>query len=268
MKLNFGKKLALTIHWLLSLLICAFAAISRISPTLIDDAVNLLNTKLGANLATVIGIAVLAIYALFAALSICIILGGRGKKSERGFITVDSSDAGRTRIAIGAVEQMIRQAVRGVDSITDMKSSIENNSDSISIACSVAIANGAHVPTVTMNIQRAIRGYIELNCGVAVREVSVSVHSLDDGEGKGRRRGFKPAVAAPAAPVYAPVSETVKETVAEIAKEEAPAPEAEMQAEAVPCEEADVSLPETAPIELTLDAPEEIEEPQETPEAE
>lgn len=263
MKLNFGKKLALTLHWLLSVLICAFAAITRISPTLIDDAVNLLNTKLGANLAMAAGIAVLAIYVLLAALTICIIFGGRGKKSERGFITVDSSDAGRTRIAIGAVEQMIRQAVRGVDGITDMKSSIENNSDSISIACSVAIANGAHVPTVTMNIQRAIRGYIELNCGVAVREVSVSVHSLDDGEGKGRRRGFKPA-AAPVAPACIPVPETVKETAAE----EAPAPEAEPQAEAAVCEEAESVLPETAAIELTLDAPEETEDMQETPEAE
>ena len=43
----------------------------------------------------------------------------------------------------------------------------------------MTISSGAHIPTVTANIQRAIRSYIELNCGVAVRAVSVSVHAVD-----------------------------------------------------------------------------------------
>lgn len=263
MKLNFGKKLLLTLHWLMSVLVCAFAAIHCIFPQLIDDMTNFINTRLGENIAMVAGIAALAVYALLAVLAICIIHGGRGKRDERGFITVDSSDAGRTRIAIGAVEQMIRQAVRGVDGITDMKSSIENNSDSISIACSVAIANGAHVPTVTMNIQRAIRGYIELNCGVAVREVSVSVHSLDDGEGKGRRRGFKSAGNVPtAAPVYVPeVPKAQESAVASDAQPEIACPEPEIEPEAE-------IISEPEPIKLTLDAPEEAEEPSQSAEAE
>ena len=66
----------------------------------------------------------------------------------------------------------------------------------ISIHTNVTIAAGAHVPTVTMNIQRAIRSYIELNCGVAVREVSVSVNALESGEAT--RHGRKKAATEPA----------------------------------------------------------------------
>ena len=60
----------------------------------------------------------------------------------------------------------------------------------------MTIAAGAHVPTVTMNIQRAIRSYIELNCCVAVREVSVSVNALESGEAT--RHGRKKTATEPA----------------------------------------------------------------------
>ena len=88
-------------------------------------------------------------------------------------------------IAVGAVEQMIRQAVRGVPGIVEMKASIVDSDNSITIHADIGILNGTHVPTVTASIQRAIRGYIEQNCGVAVRGVSVSVHSLAEAEEAG-----------------------------------------------------------------------------------
>lgn len=246
MKLNFGKRLVLFVHWLLSLLLCVFAAASCISPQIIDEIAAKISAMLGAGLAEIAGIALLAVYVLFAVLAVIVIFGRQGKRSERGFITVDSSEAGRTRIAVGAVDQMIRQAVRGVDGITDMKASIVNNQDAIAISCNVGIMSGVHVPTVTMNIQRAIRSYIELNCGVAVSEVGVSVHSMEDAEGgRGRKKG-KAVSAAPAAaaPVYVPVQEPAvqPEVVAE------PVEEAASEEESM--------LPEIEPISLTLEVPE------------
>lgn len=244
MKLNFGKKLLLFIHWLLSLLLFAFTLVRFVAPQPIDALASLVNGLLGDALAEFAGIALLVFYLIFAVAAIIILFARPDKRAERGFITVDSSDAGRTRIAIGAVDQMIRQAVRAVNGITEMKSSIVNNVDSISIACTVTIANGAHVPTVTMNIQRAIRGYIELNCGVAVRDVSVSVQSLDDGEGKGRKKGFKAVPAAvPAETAYVP--EPVKaDVISDPVAEEIPA-----------AAEEEPVLPEIEPIALTLDPP-------------
>ncbi|MBQ8507911.1 MAG: alkaline shock response membrane anchor protein AmaP [Clostridia bacterium] len=261
MKLNFGKKLVLVLHWLLSLIACAMAVFFCVWPETIAKGFDFLYSLIGKGSADIVGAVVLAIYALLSVITAVMLFSSKNRRAERGFITVDSSDAGRTRIAIGAVDQMIRQAVRGVEGIADMKSGIVNNTDAISINCSVTIANGAHVPTVTMNIQRAIRSYIELNCGVAVREVSVSVHALDDGSGKGRKKGKNTAqAAAPSAPVYAPepVQEAVKEIesvaepVIELVAEEEPAPAVE--------EEETAELPEIEPITLTLDPPAEADE--------
>lgn len=212
MKLNFGKRLVLFLHWLLSLIVFALVVLWCVSPQIATDIPEMINRVIGAGVAEIAGIAAAVIYVLLAVLSVAFIFSRDKKKGERGFITVDSSEAGRTRIAISAVEQMIRQAVRCVDGIADLKANIINNEDTISINTSVAIVSGAHVPTVTMNIQRAIRSYIELNCGVGVREVSVSVHSLENAEegGKhGRRKGSAGNV--PVSPVYQPVEEPKQE---------------------------------------------------------
>ena len=206
MKLNFGKKLVLFLHWLLSLAICALFVCLLLKPDwfkLVTDFIDSLLVGYG----DIASFVLLGVYALLAVLSVIFIFSGRKNRGDRGFITVDSSEAGRTRISIGAVDQMIRQAVRSVEGIADMKSGIINNDDAISINVAVTIVSGAHVPTVTMNIQRSVRSYIELNCGVAVREVSVSVNALENNQdgGKGRRRNNAPA---PAAPVIVPVAET------------------------------------------------------------
>ena len=245
MKLNFGKRLVLFLHWLLSLVACALVVLWCIAPQIATDIPEIVNRLIGAGVAEIASIALLVIYVLLSVATVAFIFARDKKRGERGFITVDSSEAGRTRIAISAVEQMIRQAVRCVDGIADMKASIINNEDTISINTSVAIVSGAHVPTVTMNIQRAIRSYIELNCGVGVREVSVSVHSLENTEenGKGSRR--KGAIGSvPASPVYQPVETPKQETVvveeksAELNVSEETAPVQETEAEENTAEQA------------------------------
>lgn len=229
MKLNFGKRLVLFVHWLLSLIVFALVVLWCVAPQIATDIPEMINHAIGTEMAEIAGIVAAVVYVLLTVFSVAFIFSRDKKKGERGFITVDSSEAGRTRIAIGAVEQMIRQAVRCVDGIADMKASIINNEDTISINTSVAIVSGAHVPTVTMNIQRAIRSYIELNCGVGVREVSVSVHSLENTEegGKhGRRKGSVGNV--PVSPVYQPAEEPKQVTVVE-EESVAPVQEADVQ---------------------------------------
>ena len=82
------------------------------------------------------------------------------------------------RISVSAVEQMVKQAVHAVEGISEMKIAISGDDDAIAINVNVALLSGSHVPTVTMNMQRAIRQYVESNCGVSVQSVSVSIQSV------------------------------------------------------------------------------------------
>ena len=92
------------------------------------------------------------------------------------------------RISVSAVEQMVKQAVHAVEGISEMKIAISGDDDAIAINVNVALLSGSHVPTVTMNMQRAIRQYVESNCGVSVQSVSVSIQSVvSPSEPTGRR---------------------------------------------------------------------------------
>jgi len=233
MKLNFGKRLLLFLHWLLSLLAIISLILFCVNPAFLARVADYVNQLIGSDLTEILCIVVLAVYALLSLLTLLVIFARNKNRADRSFISIDSSDTGRTRIAISAVEQMIRQAVRAVDGLGEMKCSIVNNDDSICISANVTLRNGAHVPTVTMNMKRAIRDYIELNCGVAVREISVNVNSVETPvEGK---RGSKRNTAA-AAPASAP--KQAVQVAPEAAHADEIIPEPAMPVEEIPAEPA------------------------------
>lgn len=255
MKLSLGKRILMFLHWLLSLLIVAAFAVYLIAPDFLTKYYDMLVEAVGFTYVKVAGIALLAIYVLMAALVVCFIFK-RKKREERGFITVDSSDSSKVRIAISAIEQMVRQSVGSIDGITDMRIGIENQDDAIDIGVNASIVNGSHVPTITMNMQRAIRQFVETNCGVAVRTVSISIHSVTNQADAPRRRrrgkGQEPVL--PATPAiqperYEPAQEKPVEPVTPIyaPAEPAPAYEAPVEAPAPAYEAPGSAEPEPAP---------------------
>ena len=208
MKLSVGKRILMFFHWLLSLLFVATFAVYLIAPGFLKVYYHRLVDVLGYTKVRIIGIALLAVYAIIAVAQACLVFK-RKKRSDRGFITVDSSDSGKVRIAISAIEQMVRQSVGSIDGLTDMKINIENQDDAIGIIVTASIVNGSHVPTITMNMQRAIRQFVETNCGVAVRTVSISINSVTNQQDapKRRRRGKGQEPALPQTNAVTPVSD-------------------------------------------------------------
>ena len=195
MNLNLGRRVLLFVHWLASLLLLAMLVI----PQYVSDALDCVNSLIPQEYMRYVVYALLAVYLLLSLGVLCTIFKRSGKKrAERGFITVDSADTGKVRIAVSAIEQMVKQAAHAVDGIADMKIAIDNSDDAIAIQVNVVMVSGSHVPTVTLNMQRAIRQFVEMNCGVAVRSVSVSIQSVTspaEGGRKGKRYDTKPAAA-------------------------------------------------------------------------
>ncbi len=101
-----------------------------------------------------------------------------GKKVKRDFITLTNDENGQVRIALPALKEMAAQAVGSAAGVKDMVVDISEAGDAITVAIALDIVSGTHVPTVTMNMQRAVRAYIQMNCGVAVKDVSVVINSV------------------------------------------------------------------------------------------
>jgi uncharacterized alkaline shock family protein YloU len=101
-----------------------------------------------------------------------------GKKMKRDFITLTNDENGQVRIALPALKEMAAQAVGSAAGVKDMAVDIAEAGDAITVAIALDVVSGTHVPTITMNMQRAVRSYIQMNCGVAVKNVSVVIHSV------------------------------------------------------------------------------------------
>lgn len=101
-----------------------------------------------------------------------------GKKVKRDFITLTNDENGQVRIALPALKEMAAQAVGSAAGVKDMAVDISEAGDAITVAIALDVLSGTHVPTVTMNMQRAVRAYIQMNCGVAVKDVSVVINSV------------------------------------------------------------------------------------------
>ena len=187
MKLNIRKKLLMLLHWLCSLMICVAFALCMIVPDLRDQLISKAEGAMGPVGARIAGIALLALYAALCVAQLCIIIN-RQKRVERGFISVGSNDKGRVRIAVSAVEQMVRQSVRNIDGITEMKVDVDGVDDAIVIGLRAVVQSGVHVPTLTANMQRAITQFVEINCGVAVQSVEITINAVSGKGDPARRR--------------------------------------------------------------------------------
>lgn len=192
MKLDLGKRIMLFVHWVVSLLLAALMIL------MISGVGDGIRSALSSGVGLIVFIAFVILYLLLAAVVVHM-LCKREASAERGFITVDSSETGKVRISVPAIEQMVKQAVRSVDGIADMKINVDSVDEAIDIQMSVTMVNGSHVPTVTLSMQRAIRRYVEMNSGVAVHAVSISIQAVTataDGMKRPKRSALKPALPA------------------------------------------------------------------------
>ncbi len=236
-QLKLSKKILLFAHWLCSVLICAAFFAFLFVPDSVRAVWDSLSSSMGTVRAKILFGVLLAIYAALSAAAICALLGrAKGaRRAERGFIDVASGDSGHVRIAVSAIEQMVRQSVHSIDGISEMKIDIENLDDAIGISVNAVIVSGSHVPTLTANMQRAIRQFVELNCGVAVRDIAISINAVTSRQEPGRRifgrtrsdaarreAPFKLAETGKDAPIEAtaPVQAAVDETKADIREEQ------------------------------------------------
>ena len=189
MNIKWSKRLLLIVHWLLSVAMFALLIALWIFQPSREELLWFLPNDL--RLPIVIGAG--CVVAIFLIWTLTVFLKHRNKREDRGFIVVETSDSGKVRLSIPVIEQMVRQAAATVEGVRDIKPVITGMDDAIDVALNATMENGVHVPTVTVNLQRAIRQYVELNCGISVHQVTVSILSVARPE-ENERRLLKPAL--------------------------------------------------------------------------
>lgn len=174
MRLRFWDRVLAFIYVLMALGLCALAALRSFGMDYVGRFYD--DVRAMSPYWYLIFYGIVAIFFLLSLYMLKLIFARRPKGTA--FVTVDSGEKGKVVIAISALEQLVRQAANRAEGVTDMKINVRGEENAISLLVELTVLGGEHLPTVTSNLQRDIRSYVEENCGVAVRNMTVTVGAV------------------------------------------------------------------------------------------
>ena len=264
MKMKVIDRILLALYALLGALALVAVGVNAVRPGWTGPWIERIGTLLQNNTwAKAVAWALLALLVVWSVRLILLAFSRGGEKhGDRSSVTVQNGGDGSVRVSVSAMDTLVRQAIGPAEGVVSLKTKVINHEDSITVRIDMALTSDAHIPNVTMLMQRNIKRFIEEYSGIAVREVVIlvsEIRAIGDGAAPaGKLEGGRKKVLvapekvesreAPAAATPAPAAaEAPAESPAE-ARAESPA---ESRAEA----------PAEAPAKAPAEAPRFAEEP-------
>lgn len=99
---------------------------------------------------------------------------------------VHESDLGEVRIAIGAVENLVRKVSRQVKGVRDVRGWVIPGGGRLNVRLRAVISPDVSVPEVSANIQNTVRDCLKNVVGVEAGEVRVFVENISNEARRGR----------------------------------------------------------------------------------
>lgn len=236
MKMRFFNRLLLALYALAWLLALAATAMGFLAPGVFQPVLDIIKRALDA--LPWLPYALLGLMAVWSLGMFCMAFK-RDKRGVKDNVALQNTENGAVNIAVGALETMVQEAIGRSDEVLELKSQVVNHEDSITVQVRMVLSSSAHIPNVTMLMQRNIKRFIEEFSGIAVREVVITVTEVRSPEPAGKKRGIKngkapESIMAPANPL--PERPDAAESLAAPARTEEPVslpvqPEAESPAE-------------------------------------
>jgi len=176
MKTGFWDRVLVYLYVLITLVLIAATMLLAFG----FDAVGMLIAGLSANAPGLFWrLIFIGLFAMIAVLGVYVaVVITPSRKKKNNFVTISSDNGGQVRVSLPAIREMAGQAIRNAKGIEDVVIDIAEASDAIEVNVAMDVECGVHVPTVTMNMQRAIKANIENNCGISVRKVTVDVKKV------------------------------------------------------------------------------------------
>lgn len=242
MKMKFFNRLMLALYALVWLLVLAGAALAQFAPDVLQSVVYPMNRLM--NVYPFVPYVLLGVMALWS-LGIFLLAFKREKRRDKGNVALQNTENGAVNVTVGALETLVREAIGQNDEVLELKSHVVNHEDSITVEVRMALSSTAHIPNVTVLMQRNIKRFIEEFSGIAVREVVITVTEVRTPEPASKKRALKNArqeepLLAPAVPQQterAPEAPAIEAAAVQEAPC-APQPVAEIEPEAEPVTEA------------------------------
>lgn len=102
----------------------------------------------------------------------------REPKMDKSSVSIQHTEDGAVRVSVAAMDTLVKQAIAQTEGVVDLKTRIVNYEDSITVKIDMTLEADAHIPNITMRMQRSIKNFIEEFSGIAVREVEILVSAV------------------------------------------------------------------------------------------
>ena len=215
MKRETGR-LVLTLYALVGVSIVVFAALTAAAPdtvaTVVRDVMSVISKSVMLKAFTVfIGLVILVWSGLV------VYLAFRPEPdTSKSTVSLQVNDNGSVRVSLSAMETLVHEAIKQAAGLVDIKTQIDSHDDSITVKIEMSVTGKAHIPDMTMRIQRDVKAFIEEYSGIAVRSVEIMVVAIKGADQMpvpdSNRDGATPAFSAPSGEPTAPDAETVDES--------------------------------------------------------
>lgn len=178
MKLKFFERLLLALTGILGVFFAVLLGVISYAGNDAQLTIRGYKATIGTGVWWVVLVGVIALIALSWALKLLSLSFKREPRMDRSSVSVQNSENGSVRISVAAMDTLVKQAIAHDEGVVDIKTSIINHEDSISVSIDMTLASDVHIPNVTMMMQRSIKNFIEEFSGIAVREVTIMVSKI------------------------------------------------------------------------------------------
>lgn len=104
-----------------------------------------------------------------------LLLGLRSKNSKA---IIKATNMGEVRVSFHAIEGLALKAVNQINGIRDTKLSVSMENEHIIIDIKTLIMADINIPQTTVDIQNAVKDYVEKYTGINVKEIKVNISNI------------------------------------------------------------------------------------------
>ncbi len=178
MKISFSERLLLALSGILGVFFAGALGVAAYLGDRLVLTAGSYKVQLYSGLWPALAVGVVALIVLIWGLKLLSLAFKREPRMDRSSVSVQHTENGSVRISVAAMDTLVKQAIAHDEGVVDIKTSIINHEDSISVSIDMTLASDVHIPNVTMLMQRSIKNFIEEFSGIAVREVTIMVSKI------------------------------------------------------------------------------------------
>lgn len=104
-----------------------------------------------------------------------------GKKS-----VVHEGPMGEVRVHLGAIENLIKRVCRQVPGVKDIKASVSNIDNAVSVHLRCWVSPDVSIPELTRDLHKTVQTYVKSVVGVEVKEIRMVVENITPESKKSR----------------------------------------------------------------------------------